>query len=712
MKVADNEASKFYEEQIRSDREFLWRYAAEHLQKDNQSARKNCKVDKVGYVCPKCNSGTHAKGTGITYMNKGNFYQCHSCGEQYSVLGLIMACENKDTREAFKTALELYGYQNTKSSNQDSAGSYGRLQLENEKLQAAQKKETPKQDFTEFYKRCAARIGETDYMTKRGISQATLELYGIGYTDEPLYAYSTVKKPRIIYPCSKYSYNSRLINPSEGEGKCYKPKGIEHQIFNAACFDDAETPIFVVEGETDALSLLEIGYYAVAIGGVAGISKVIERCKQSSPSAPLIIALDNDNAGHTNAEKLDKALAELNIAHIAIMDFIDTINEKGEIMDINDLLRQDRQDLKARAEAACKWAYVKENARKEKYKTESCAGAFLSEFEGGLNPIYCTPAIPTGIEAIDTALNGGLYAGLYTIGAMSSLGKTSFVLQMVDSIARHSKHDILYFSLEMSKIELMGRSISRNTTEIALEEKRFSETGYNCSELEITNGEWYANYSADRKALIAKAIERYREYADQIYIHEGIGNIGIEQIRNKVAEHIEITGNTPVIVVDYLQIIAPPEDIRYTTDKQVIDKAVLELKRMSRDYKTPVIIISSFNRSNYKKSADMEAFKESGAIEYSCDVLGAIQPRGLEDKNGKTNENFNFGQALKPDKRQVVFKILKNRKGSARAMLQATYYAKFNLFWGIEKYNEDREAPLIPESEESEQKKAKEMFAS
>ena len=59
-----------------------------------------------------------------------------------------------------------------------------------------------------------------------------------------------------------------------------------------------------------------------------------------------------------------------------------------------------------------------------------------------------------------------------------------------------------------------------------------------------------------------------------------------------------------------------------------MDKAVLELKRISRDFKLPVIAVSSLNRMSYGQRISMEAFKESGAIEYSSDVLIGLQLRG------------------------------------------------------------------------------------
>ena len=53
-------------------------------------------------------------------------------------------------------------------------------------------------------------------------------------------------------------------------------------------------------------------------------------------------------------------------------------------------------------------------------------------------------------------------------------------------------------------------------------------------------------------------------------------SVGVEEIREKVQKHIKLTGKATVVLIDYLQIIAPA-DLR-ATDKQNTDKAVLELK--------------------------------------------------------------------------------------------------------------------------------------
>jgi replicative DNA helicase len=173
----------------------------------------------------------------------------------------------------------------------------------------------------------------------------------------------------------------------------------------------------------------------------------------------------------------------------------------------------------------------------------------------------------------------------------------------------------------------------------------------------------------------------YKGYAGNIFINEGIGDIGIEQIRQKIADHKKIRGKTPVIIIDYLQILASYND--RASDKQNTDKAVLELKRIARDEKTPVLAISSFNRGNYSAGANMAAFKESGAIEYSSDVLIALQPYGMkggEKDSDKAANAETMNKCKASTERNIEAVILKNRNGQTGTTATFKYYAKFNCF--------------------------------
>lgn len=70
----------------------------------------------------------------------------------------------------------------------------------------------------------------------------------------------------------------------------------------------------------------------------------------------------------------------------------------------------------------------------------------------------------------------------------------------------------------------------------------------------------------------------------------------------------------------------------------------------------------------------MEAFKESGAIEYSSDVLLGLQLKGAGEKN------FDAAEAKEKKPRELELVVLKNRQGPAGKKIPFNYYPMFNYF--------------------------------
>ena len=127
-----------------------------------------------------------------------------------------------------------------------------------------------------------------------------------------------------------------------------------------------------------------------------------------------------------------------------------------------------------------------------------------------------------------------------------------------------------------------------------------------------------------------------------------------------------------MVLVDYLQIIAP-SDVHFT-DKQNLDRAVCALKKLSRTHGLTVLAISSFNRENYNMEATMAAFKESGGIDYSTDVLLGLQARGAGQRS------FSLEEEKKKDPRELELKILKNRSAALGSPVPFRYYPAFSCF--------------------------------
>lgn len=614
------------------------------------------------YVCPLCGSGTGSHSTGAFSIKDGTSWKCFSCNKGGDIFDLIGEYEGiADHSEQLKRAGELFGItiDSYRATAQEDFREY-QNQPKNEQYTHSNIHTT---DYTQFFLQANRDIVKTSY--HRGLSIETLNRFKIGYVESWRHpkAPNAPASPRLIIPTSKESYLARDTRdqiPEEQKPYTKSKVGSIH-LFNAKALQTATKPIFIVEGELDALSIIEVGGEAVALGTTTKVKSLLELLKTKKPEQPLIIALDNDEAGEKAYRELSEGLKGLSIPFYRL-------NPAGEYKDANEALQGNREALRQAVEEAEHIQDEAEQAQREAYLITSTAH-YLQSFIDGIADSVNTPYIPTGFKTLDAVLDGGLYEGLYIVGAISSLGKTTLITQIADQIAQAGQ-DVLIFSLEMARAEIMAKSISRHTLQQVLSsggDIRNAKTTRG-----ITTGKRYEGYNKTERELINGAIVAYSQYAGHIYISEGIGDIGAEQIRETVKQHTLFTGNTPVVIIDYLQILAPYSE--RATDKQNTDKAVMELKRISRDFKTPVIGISSFNRANYSVAVTMEAFKESGAIEYSSDVLIGLQLKGAGKKD------FDANEAKKKSPREIELVILKNRNGSTGDKLGYRYYPLFNYF--------------------------------
>ena len=618
-----------------------------------------------------CLNPDHAdKHPSMGYDSKQQRCHCFACNATYDIFDLIgMDYGLTDSKDIFNKAYELYGLKIDEKADKPVKVSTG----DNK----PQKKPEEKMDY---YQKTRAALTEDSpaakYICDRGISLKTAAAFWLGY-DESYNTFnidndgqnSFAQWRALIIPTGRDSFIARNIDrPQAPEKKNrYRKKGAS-LIFNSKALYNADKPIFVVEGEIDALSIIEAGGQAIGLGSTSNIRQLMEIIEKQKPTQTLILALDKDEEGQKAETDLANLLTGFNIPYYKY-------NITGAAKDANEALQIDREgfiEVIKEAEGAEKAQLeAQAEATREEYLKTSAA-ATIQDFINGINASINTPAISTGFDDLDSILDGGLYEGLYIMGAISSLGKTTLALQIADNLAKGG-HDVLIFSLEMSKHELIAKSISRLTYLLA-DNKQDAKTTRG-----ITTGSRYASYSQNVKALINMSISRYREYAQHIFIHEGIGDIGVTRVKEIVEQHIEITGNKPVVIIDYVQILAP-YDMR-STDKQNTDKAVLELKRLSRDFKIPVLGISSFNRDSYKSGGginqgkvSMTDFKESGALEYSADVLLGLEFVGAGDKN------YDEKEEKKKDPRQIRLVVLKNRNGKPWVSTTFDFYSRFNYF--------------------------------
>src|SRR5699024_10996174 len=272
----------------------------------------------------------------------------------------------------------------------------------------------------------------------------------------------------------------------------------------------------------------------------------------------------------------------------------------------------------------------------------------------------------------------GIREGLHVLGAISSLGKSELAKLRGDQIAQYGE-DVLIFSLEMGTNELIAKSVSRNSLYCALEDGKPTDNAKSTND--ILTGSKHADYSDYERDLIQDSIMKYSEYSENIYIHEGEQGTSALTVDGITRKHKEVTGKTPIIIIDYLQILEPID--QHGTEKMNTDKAVKILKQLSRDLESPVIAISSFNRMNYNTPVSMVSFKESGGIEYSADIVLGLQFSAFSDKT-VDNRDIDFDEEKEKEPRKIELKILKNRNGETGKSVHFNYYAKYNAYEELE----------------------------
>ena len=235
--------------------------------------------------------------------------------------------------------------------------------------------------------------------------------------------------------------------------------------------------------------------------------------------------------------------------------------------------------------------------------------------------------------------------GLYVIGATPATGKTTFCWQLLEQLAENGE-SCIYCSYEMSDLELFSKSVARKLF--------FRDKKTTLSSAQIRRGGWskqldivldeLANSNADLKVL-----QLQDESVDDL----------LALLKPLCSNSIK----APVVCIDYLQIIPSSKD----SNRYAIDDTVRKLKKFQRDTNTTFIVISSFNRNNYANQVAFESFKESGGIEYSADVIWALQLFVLNFIKSNTDISVirkNITDAKNASPRQIQLKCLKNRQGS------------------------------------------------
>jgi replicative DNA helicase len=663
-----------------------------------------------------CQNGEGSNGTGIEEIpNSNGRFKCFKCGESGDVLHFI-GKEYGLTRfpDTLEEAYRIYDL--TVEDKKDE----GRLAVSKEKTikeKEAKKEsieETKEQDYTEFFKEANKKLNENyaqnnnaNYLKERGISIETQNRFNIGYVAN--WVSPTAKRagktppssPRVIIPTSNSSYMARHTTPNVKDYKVVKEG--KSRLFNSETLSQAsDEPIFIVEGEIDVMSIIEAGGQAIGLGGVANIKSLIKELEEKgekSKNRPYIIYMDNDEAGKKAAAQLQEELKNKGYVYYDICKIMELNDQDGnpksdELLDTKQLLIKSCKDanealqnskdgpdiFKSVIKNAKEKASEQMNKEQEDYyqeKKNRSAETFVSF-------LIKKPKIETGFKELDTFLDGGLYQALYILGAAMGAGKTTLILQMADYIAK-SGQEVLFFSGEMSRNQILARSLSRLSYETC---NGNTDDAFTARTIDSAIAEDVED-APRRKRLKTLYWENYQDIDDKLWLYDDVYKI--EEITKKIAKHKRLGKTKPVVFIDYLQKIRGTN----TKDRRLeIDEILRNLKFAVTQYQIPIFVISSLNRDAFKSEqvenvsgsngklqkskveasetylVQMKHFKESGNIEYEGDII-----IGLSRESGEKGKNA--------DERSMRLQVLKNKFGQRHNdtdSISFKYNPKFNYF--------------------------------
>ena len=598
------------------------------------------KAGPHAYVCPLCGSGTGPKGTGAFMLDPSkdcttwHCFSCDSGGDLFDLIGLMGGIDSKaDFPRVLGEAREMFG----RGLNVDSRA----VSVRPRGIPA--KPAEPERDYPAYLTECRAAIdGGMAYLQGRGFAAETVARFGLGYD---------AAQNAITIPVnnSRHAYAARYLDPDAPHR--YKSHG-RLDVFNVADLYKGE-PCFVVEGQFDAMSIVQAGGRAVAIMG-SNVNALYKQLEERKPPATLIIAMDADEPGRKKADDMAKRLDALKIPHV-------TATWTVEGKDANERLGDDPEGFGR--DVAANVARAAAQAGSVGTVADYLSTMFRADIARGMGD-----TTPTGFRGLDAKLSGGLHAGVYVLGAVPSLGKTSLAWQIADNIAAGGRQ-VLFYSLEMSRFEMVSKAVSRHAVDVC---------GVDCapSALDVRMGRQPVTVDKAAQAFAASS-------ASNLTVVEGGLDLTVSGICYDVAQRLG-DGSRPVVFVDYLQILRSGDPRTDADDKRRTDEAMRQLKQLSAAHGLVVVVVSSLNRSNYGESTSFESFKESGGIEYTADVILGLQLRCLTEPGYRAADTSGKREIVEAEKqatpRRLRLLCLKNRSGSTGWNIDLDYFPRCDLF--------------------------------
>ena len=208
--------------------------------------------------------------------------------------------------------------------------------------------------------------------------------------------------------------------------------------------------------------------------------------------------------------------------------------------------------------------------------------------------------VPSGFSDLDYMTTGFQPSDFILVAARPSMGKTAFVLNILEYVAIKKERPCMIFSLEMSSNQLVNRLLSM-------------DSGVDAQSIrsgKLSDSDWPRLIdSADRVG------------ASNIIIDDTPG-ISVPELRSKCRK-VKLERGLDLIIIDYLQLMSGNSK-KNDNRQQEVSEISRSLKALAREMECPVIALSQLSRAcelRADKRPMLSDLRESGAIEQDADLV-------------------------------------------------------------------------------------------
>ena len=441
------------------------------------------------------------------------------------------------------------------------------------------------------------------YLNQRGIEKDTIETFEIGFEKDSIGFQPNQKgfkgyfRNRIIFPfLTKDKQVVDFIGRSiDGKEPKYKSLiGVNNLFFNETVLDHSEDIIFC-NSIFDVLSLEQANLPAVCLIDNQVAEEQIEQLKGKR----VFFCFGNDELGRRESIRIAK-IFENYVKELYIVRLPQGLKDINDFfVRVKDPVNQFIKLINITLEETIHRPIAPEEKNLIIYQEE-----YIKRNKGNIS------GIKTGFQDLDTLLVGGLQEGLYLFSGNVSVGKTTFLKQLTDQIAKHTP--VIYVSWDMTSFELWVRTMARLS-------------GHSIQS--ILAG------SAPLNEIQAVNL-KYAQLASHIWTIEATISSNLEEISLNISKILQGLNVKPVIVFDYLQRIQLNKGQNVINQEHQL-QVTYNLNSLSRTWGLPIILAS----------AGTEADLPNGLLS-SVDVY------------------FSLEDNLKDPKQLITLELKKNRNGA------------------------------------------------